>query len=1115
MVTGRSNESPLVQWPTVRVEELKEIDRRRLAAGLMTAESNKPDTTKDGDAVPSAGAEDAAESVVSQSPDLNDERCRSHAENLVGLAFSGGGIRSASFNLGLLQALHEKGVLRHVDLLSTVSGGGYIGSHLSSLALREETSMERGRFPLQEEPGGKQPVRVLQFLRNGRYMVAQPLRFAGAYIVGTLLNNVVVMSGLLMVCTFIAFVWRFFDMPWVHDTVKQLTLGHATDYHRPFIPAAAFFAMWLVFRIYDAYAAKGRSIVPTVFFAMGCSSILIGVALLLGNGDISGLGLDRTQFGSVVFGFLLLLVLGLIPTLRPWRLLQSGVNVSKKSDQLLFKMASTALLVGVPLAVIYYVGRENCSGYGTTRTELIPSDIYDWSILGELDSSGDSQPATSSIAMIMGLLGTPAVLPQENLNRLADKPAVDLQEDEFGELKGTLVEQLIAQARIFQKADHKNKVLQWNELYLNTLKSLIQKSRTSDTSGRMQQLLEQLQLRKNEDTLQQELTRKLNQWMNGPQTLQRAANAIASGTIWSQLRNAERQLEQTAGRPRFEREVHDSILAFHRLSEKQKQWMDDLAITLVSKELGVNVPEVSDSDKAEFARLYFEAEYPQMVFNRARILRRTVIVPDQWWRANVLAGSFAVFLISLLCIDPNLTSVHNYYCRQLSQAYIEPVRGFGRNIPVCKLDTVAKGAPYHIINTAINLVGSRHPDSVDATRTFIFTRKYCGSGVTDYCPTGEYLEGGYDLANAMAISGGALSPSQSHSPLIMLLMMALNLRLGQWLPNPRRKAAGKRPTYWQILKDLHLPAEERAFCFLSDGGHRENLGLAPLLRRRCKLIIASDAGYDPEHAFADLLKVYRTARSRYGTRFVDLSSGLPMSLSDLHLEFKRMNESDPNSKCLPGTARKHFLVVGIRYNLPRTIVDGKELPEPTEGILIYIKPSMVGDEEIDLLQHRVENPMFPHDPTSDVAFNEEQFESYRQLGHHIGMNLCADVAGDELWTCNAENRCATLESRLAGYPLNAHEVSIWVEDRDFSPGNFSPALRILASGDDEAVDTISKWAMLSDDVDPSIREEWRLALEMLLDRKSESLSAHARGVIVKLLREFSPPRKRARASKKV
>ena len=54
------------------------------------------------------------------------------AERLIGLAFSGGGIRSATTNLGIAQALSRMGILRLVDYLSTVSGGGYIGGCLTS-----------------------------------------------------------------------------------------------------------------------------------------------------------------------------------------------------------------------------------------------------------------------------------------------------------------------------------------------------------------------------------------------------------------------------------------------------------------------------------------------------------------------------------------------------------------------------------------------------------------------------------------------------------------------------------------------------------------------------------------------------------------------------------------------------------------------------------------------------------------------------------------------------------------------------------------------------------------------------------------------------------------------
>ncbi len=54
-------------------------------------------------------------------------------KNLVGLALSGGGMRSATFNLGVIQALAKYKLLPWVDYISTVSGGGYIGACFSSV----------------------------------------------------------------------------------------------------------------------------------------------------------------------------------------------------------------------------------------------------------------------------------------------------------------------------------------------------------------------------------------------------------------------------------------------------------------------------------------------------------------------------------------------------------------------------------------------------------------------------------------------------------------------------------------------------------------------------------------------------------------------------------------------------------------------------------------------------------------------------------------------------------------------------------------------------------------------------------------------------------------------
>ena len=65
--------------------------------------------------------------------DLKSDKPSASKLKLAGLALSGGGIRSATFNLGLLQALCRQGHLKNIDYLSTVSGGGYIGSSLTTL----------------------------------------------------------------------------------------------------------------------------------------------------------------------------------------------------------------------------------------------------------------------------------------------------------------------------------------------------------------------------------------------------------------------------------------------------------------------------------------------------------------------------------------------------------------------------------------------------------------------------------------------------------------------------------------------------------------------------------------------------------------------------------------------------------------------------------------------------------------------------------------------------------------------------------------------------------------------------------------------------------------------
>ena len=86
-----------------------------------------------------------------------------HQEELVGLAFSGGGIRSATFNLGVLQGLADLGLIPMFDYLSTVSGGGYVGSWLEAWIYRASNDPRVARCHTTSNVGASlSPIRQVQ-----------------------------------------------------------------------------------------------------------------------------------------------------------------------------------------------------------------------------------------------------------------------------------------------------------------------------------------------------------------------------------------------------------------------------------------------------------------------------------------------------------------------------------------------------------------------------------------------------------------------------------------------------------------------------------------------------------------------------------------------------------------------------------------------------------------------------------------------------------------------------------------------------------------------------------------------------------------------------------------
>ena len=63
-----------------------------------------------------------------------------------------------------------------------------------------------------------------------------------------------------------------------------------------------------------------------------------------------------------------------------------------------------------------------------------------------------------------------------------------------------------------------------------------------------------------------------------------------------------------------------------------------------------------------------------------------------------------------------------------------------------------------------------------------------------------------------------------------------------------------------------LTSETERWVYLSDGGHFENLGVYEMVRRRCRVIVVSDASCDPGYKFDDLGNALRKIWIDLGVR---------------------------------------------------------------------------------------------------------------------------------------------------------------------------------------------------------------------------------------------------------
>jgi hypothetical protein len=351
-----------------------------------------------------------------------------------------------------------------------------------------------------------------------------------------------------------------------------------------------------------------------------------------------------------------------------------------------------------------------------------------------------------------------------------------------------------------------------------------------------------------------------------------------------------------------------------------------------------------------------------------------------------LVGALVILLGWLFAaswfIDVNKFSLHAYYRNRLIRSYLgssnnqrrpSAFTGFDeRDNP--RMHQLPQDRPIHVVNTALNLVhGKNLAWQERKASSFAVSPLAVGNPQVGYRRAEKYGDG-ISLGTAMGISGAAASPNMGYhsSPPLAFLMTLFNARLGQWLGNPCRpmwNQAGPRLAFLPFVRELlGLTDAERPFVFLSDGGHFENLGIYEMLRRRCRTIVAVDAGADPEFEFADLGNAIRKVRIDFG---VEVSFPQPPSPNRKPTRLGLINR--------PGmpTPSPYCAIGDIQY---------PEIPDQ-QGTLIYIKAAIHGDEPEDISSYATASKAFPHESTIDQFFTESQFESYRQLGLHIGVRV--------------------------------------------------------------------------------------------------------------------------------
>ncbi|MFP5417717.1 MAG: hypothetical protein ACLGHA_01045 [Gammaproteobacteria bacterium] len=826
-----------------------------------------------------------------------DDRCDGPDRPMTGLAFSGGGIRSATFNLGIAQALAELHLLRRFDYLSCVSGGGYIGGWLSAF-IRTKCGRRVEAAEDKLKTGGEE-ISAIRFLRSySNYLTPKASFFSADTLtaVATYLRNL-----------------------YLNLTLLLLFLGGVLLLPRLLVGSIRWLTEWESMR-------AGAEATSALLFAGGIGCIFL--AMVFAGLNLGSRGaFDSRPFYTRQNGVLLLVVApvllsawliayafyvdaaylatlplpvwmlwGIAAYVPPWFIgwglgRYLGRNKPGRmyfSAGRVFEMALYALLAGALGGVLLAAFAE--------IVRLIPCGYSGSWIVSALGTALLLKVYSLTVVGHIGLMGR--YFSHESLEWWARLGGWVL----LAALVWALLFSLVFLAPAFFDWAHQAVIAAGGVTWAASTAMGVLLGRGAKTAG-------------------------------------------ATGSNWRD----------------YAAQVAPYIFVVGLLGLLSLGLHALLMLPVFCR--GCE-PAVAPADF--MSTLYQEA----LNFQKIDTLRV----------AALCAGSFLAAAALAARIDVNLFSIYHFYRQRLVRCFLgasrcearapHPLTGFDPrdDIRLAEYVRASEGRlefqrPYLIHNTAMNLVsGKQLAWQERRAAAFAFTPFASGYSfrlpdekgmtISRYRPTSLYMEGVW-AGSAMAISGAAACPNMGYhsSPALTFLMTVFNVRLGHWSPNPANEVNWTKhdPAFGgtYLLKELFgKTGYDSPFVYLSDGGHFENLGIYELVRRRCACIVAVDAGADTSENFDDLGNAIRKCYADFGV------------VIEIHAE----------------DLTNGYAAVGrITYT---------DAPPAT---LIYIKPRLIGTEPADLLNYKRTHPGFPHDTTADQWFDESQFESYRKLGHWIGL----------------------------------------------------------------------------------------------------------------------------------